>query len=511
MRVVGIAIALCALAALALAGQTDGEEAYVEQLWKSPDLNHGGLDETYGLAVADHDGDGTLDIWAGDDNSTVRVFSGRDHHEIVRYQLSVPGYLVNAVEVVDLGGNGKPEVVMGLSGGGIWEEGGYGIIDVVTGAERRIDTSLGPVNALAVGDIDRDGDRELVLAVSGYEAHVVALSGPSLTEEWHTPEQQGNLMCLRLRDVGSDFEVWAGIEVWDFDSGLEYFGEIQVFAGDDGTLLRNRTDFQEPVLSLDFTDDDILVGTGEMGDTLFDENGQIHHIYSNNLSDKSRSGDLNVQIYALQQINLNGGEPELVIGASYGALVFGARYQELWSMWLVGNGGVYGNLWVGDIDDDLYLDFIIHVSEFTSTPDWHEKSFVFHYRFNDQMYDLDHEPEAVVVAPITDYSAHGLTVSWSRYDHADFDHYELHLFDTNGFEPTNDSRFAILITPEGTTYELENLQENTTYFCLVRVYNTAGRYNDSNIRFVTLRDLPEDSEIPGFAAPATLAARRRRS
>ena len=285
----------------------------VTRLWKSPNLNDGDNDEPYGLALADYDGDGILDIWAGDSNSTVMVFSGDDYERIANFTMSEGMEVINTLEIVDLDGDGGLELVIGY--GDYWS-GGVCVIDISTGIERFLNSTIGSVFALDAADTDDDGRLELVVAGSGFIEKVYVYDGRTFTLEWNSTDLNGDLPSLIAGDVNFDgeVEIWVGVEA--IDDQYDYYGEIQVLRGRDGVLLWNRTDFYEPVLALDYDSGTVWVGTGEMGDEIFDYNGRIYGLNSSTYVEETKTGDFNHEYHAIWHGEIQGQSGSQIVVAT---------------------------------------------------------------------------------------------------------------------------------------------------------------------------------------------------
>jgi len=89
-------------------------------------------------------------------------------------------------------------------------------------------------------------------------------------------------------------------------------------------------------------------------------------------------------------------------------------------------------------------------------------------------------PAAVKLNTPSDVGDTALKLSWSQNNDSDFDSYEIYSGNRSGFNLTGETLIQTLFNQSTTTYTVEGLTNNTTYFFRVRVLDTGGLYNDSN-------------------------------
>ena len=93
---------------------------------------------------------------------------------------------------------------------------------------------------------------------------------------------------------------------------------------------------------------------------------------------------------------------------------------------------------------------------------------------------LNFPPTAVTLKTPTDVGDTALKLGWTQNNDSDFDRYEIHEGMSSGFNLTQDTLLTTLFNQSATTYTVEGLTNNTTYFFRMRVVDTGGLFNDSN-------------------------------
>lgn len=103
-------------------------------------------------------------------------------------------------------------------------------------------------------------------------------------------------------------------------------------------------------------------------------------------------------------------------------------------------------------------------------------------------------PTAVTLNPATDVTGSSLKLSWTKNTDADFKRYVTHQSTTAGATGTA----VITITDSSlTSCDVTGLSANTTYYFIIRVYDTEGLYADSNqIAVTTLAPVSEPPPYP---------------
>ncbi|UCE75212.1 MAG: Ig-like domain-containing protein [Methanomassiliicoccales archaeon] len=102
-------------------------------------------------------------------------------------------------------------------------------------------------------------------------------------------------------------------------------------------------------------------------------------------------------------------------------------------------------------------------------------------------------PTAVILNEPQDVTNQGTNLCWSENEDDDFARYEVHVSKTPSFTPSAETLFGDPITDQLQLESLTNgLNENTTYYFKIRVYDTGGLHSDSNEESCTTLDfVPE--------------------
>jgi hypothetical protein len=106
---------------------------------------------------------------------------------------------------------------------------------------------------------------------------------------------------------------------------------------------------------------------------------------------------------------------------------------------------------------------------------------------------INYPPAAVWLYDPTDVTNCEANLSWTQNADKDFACYEVHVSTTPGFTPGIDTLIGNPINDQlQVDFQVTGLNENTTYYFKVRVYDTGGLYSDSNeVNCKTFDYLPE--------------------
>ena len=132
-----------------------------------------GMDRTKSIAVGDMDGDGDLDIVTGntDQQNVVYLNDGTGNFAIAR-PFGTGSHYTESVAVGDMDGDGDLDIVAGNNAAVFGEQSavyfndGNGNFD----AARNFGTSVDATRSVALGDMDGDGDLDIVTANTGTDA-----------------------------------------------------------------------------------------------------------------------------------------------------------------------------------------------------------------------------------------------------------------------------------------------------------------------------------------------------
>ncbi len=89
-------------------------------------------------------------------------------------------------------------------------------------------------------------------------------------------------------------------------------------------------------------------------------------------------------------------------------------------------------------------------------------------------------PTAVELSPATNVAENSALLSWSRCNDTDFSRYEVRRTTTSWSYGCSCTVVANIYAQNGTSLSSGGMNENTTYYFIVRVYNNEGTYANSN-------------------------------
>ncbi len=183
------------------------------------------------VAAADVNGDNIDDVayaheYLAGYNNYLGVLDGTDGSDI--WGLTVP-YLVMTVKIEDIDTDGVLEAIFGV----IYAD-NHGEIHVRTASDGTLewDFNLGSVDhtngeiVLGIGDIEDDGDNDLIVATYLGDHVVHAFNGDSNTPLWSSPPIDGNVRDIAFGDVSGEKDV---------DVILAASDRVEVISGVDGS------------------------------------------------------------------------------------------------------------------------------------------------------------------------------------------------------------------------------------------------------------------------------------
>ncbi|UCG69869.1 MAG: Ig-like domain-containing protein, partial [Thermoplasmata archaeon] len=101
---------------------------------------------------------------------------------------------------------------------------------------------------------------------------------------------------------------------------------------------------------------------------------------------------------------------------------------------------------------------------------------------------FDYVPEAPILYEPQDITAFSLDLIWSQNCDTDFNRYEVHMSLTPDFIPSQDTWVETLTSTVDNYTAITDLDESTTYYFIVQVWDNAGNHADSNEVEVTTLD-----------------------
>jgi hypothetical protein len=233
---------------------------------------------TDAIKLADVDGDGYPEILYGDaQHGSLHVLDGRNYGE--RFPIPNPGGGATRIAVGDADHNGTREILWG-SGRNTTAADYLNVFGVNSQAlEWRSEPVGGPFYALAHGDVDADGNAELLDVVYSYSAMLTIRDGATKNIEYRGPSATSNwLDVLGLAHGNLDDDPQSEILV---GTGQTYSGELACFDG--VTHLEQwRTRFPSGLLIASTTvadvdlDGDLEVIVGSYGEHTGAPNGYVY-------------------------------------------------------------------------------------------------------------------------------------------------------------------------------------------------------------------------------------------
>lgn len=186
----------------------------------------------WGVEVADIDSDDTNEIIVGNGEGEVFVFDAKTRElEWKSHRLTRDAH---GLAVADVDMDGVNELLVGT---GYKTDTPWGALYIYDGInftlEHKIDQLGSRIRAIAVHDIDRDGDIEIILGTGhalgetpgeGY-IHIFQFDGGNYTREWKSPDLHGDPEGLLVEDVDGDdrYEIVVG-------NGYRYHpGHLNIF------------------------------------------------------------------------------------------------------------------------------------------------------------------------------------------------------------------------------------------------------------------------------------------
>jgi hypothetical protein len=177
-----------------------------------------------GLSVEDLDYDGDLDIIIGDNAGNIRVVENQTGTYVGSDVTSISSNTITSLRTADMNLDGKVDAVIGTSTGGVFISNGDGTVSL--GSPSSIGSASGGIVCLELTDVERDGDVDII---TGDNSGEVALF-------------KNNRGSYSKSVISSYSNAVGDIELSDID----YDGDMDIFASSDTTLYyikNSRTSF----------------------------------------------------------------------------------------------------------------------------------------------------------------------------------------------------------------------------------------------------------------------------
>jgi len=191
------------------------------------------------IIVSDADGDGIPEIIYGDGQwGKTHAIDARSHAE--KWSVNNPGYIVEGITLADVDLDGKKELLWGTSGTTLY------IADPLTGGVKWKNTSEYGLHSVAVGDIDNDGEDEVVMVSISSDnnnndgiLHIFNARTHALKYRLNLGTRDYDTGCrvVRIGDADGDGRMEVIVSTADYSNGV-----IRVYDGATYTLK-----YQSPV------------------------------------------------------------------------------------------------------------------------------------------------------------------------------------------------------------------------------------------------------------------------
>jgi hypothetical protein len=342
--------------------------------WGTPRKAGSHTNWVFTVAAGDLDGDGDLDLASGGFDYQIQVWQNAQVHRNMPFH-GTPGHVgtlgdnVNSVAMGDLDGDGDPDIVSGGNDDqvNVWQNDGTPYDSAW--AVQEVGSHASGVLAVTLGDLDRDGDLDVVSGGYDDKVNVWENDGTPFSGAWTKNE------------VGAHSDYIRSVQVGDFDgdgtpdivsSGMD--DKINVWRNDgtpfSGSWTKNEVGSQWndaiSVAVADLNGDgrlDIVSGGGPATpgnvNAWQNDGTPFSGTWSSQTVGSHGSGDY-VESVAVGDLNEDGA-PDIVSGAEDAKVIVwendGSPFSGTWTWQQVGSqGSVIESVELGDMDLDGDLD-----------------------------------------------------------------------------------------------------------------------------------------------------------
>ncbi len=351
-----IAIGLVIILAVPVYGKSSEIKVTLE--WKSGKLMSW-LDEAWGIAAFDVDGDGVKDIIVPVNGNNVSVFSGATHKEIDRFQVannSFFSYLFNYAFVSQMDNDKDRELVLGAMGM-LW--GNIFVVDLKT-HEIKMQLST-PGGCMYVYDVNGDGKDEIITASNHVEIYKLGSTTPIAKSVNIT----GNAVSMTAVNTGNGNTLFVASvkEISNLSdiTNPKYYGRIYEFSLPDLKVLLNVSAGKRDLHTIAVGDvnndgnDEIVVGSGDL---LNSSSGHItiYSLKGTRIWDSKALGEPieNVKIADL----LNNGQKYLIVASQNIEIWNATTKRVVWKSEMLYDVGEDGGLLVTKLSNNNTTEII---------------------------------------------------------------------------------------------------------------------------------------------------------
>ncbi len=338
------------------------EQEYATLTWKSGKLM-GWLDESWGLAVEDVNGDGVKDIIAAVNGNNISIFDGVTHKEISRFQVansSLWSYLFNYEYIAQMDTDSDKELVLGalgLLGGHIF------IVDLKTHEVK--DDFYTSGECMLVGDVDGDGISEIITGGNNISVYKLGNSAPIKV----SADLYGDAVAMKIANVdGKNMLFVASVKIEGSILNPQYYSRLYEFTLPDLTMTLNISAGERDARVIDVADvngdgkSEIIVGGDLTGLT---SNGYIQ-IYSLNGTLISKKDDFSSSVANIKVADLReDGNMEMVVATDSIKILYPTNFTLIWSSGTLYDVGMNSGMVITDLAGNGTTEIIVWAYSYT--------------------------------------------------------------------------------------------------------------------------------------------------